>query len=62
MKTRIRTCGDKVCTNVRGLNVLEVDTECESFAVISVDSLLLYKNKYYLKVYLGNCAYKIVNK
>ena len=36
--------------------------ECESFTVISIDSLLVYKQKYYLQVYLDNCAYKIVNK
>ena len=32
--------------------------EYEPFAVISIDSLLVYKNKYYLQVYLYNCAYK----
>ena len=35
--------------------------ECESFTINSIDSLLAYENKYYLKVYLSNCAYKIVN-
>ena len=38
------------------------DIECISFTVISIDSLLAYENKYYLQVYLDNCAYKIVNK
>ena len=36
--------------------------ECEFFTDISIDSLLVYENKYYLKVYLENCAYKIINK
>ena len=40
----------------------EVDIECESFTVISVDSLLVYGKKYYLQLYLDNCAYKTVNK
>ena len=40
----------------------EDDIECESFTVISSDSLILYDSKYYLLVYLDNCAYKIVNK
>ena len=40
----------------------EDDRECESFAVIFIDSLPLYDNKYYLQVYLDNCAYKILNK
>ena len=40
----------------------EDDIECETFTVISTDSLLVYENKHYLQVYLDNCAYKIVNK
>ena len=60
IKTKIRTYGDKVCTNFRGLNVPGDNTECESFKVISIDSL--YENKYYLQVYLGNCTYKIAIK
>ena len=36
--------------------------ECGFFTDISIDSLLVYENKYYLKVYLENCAYKIINK
>ena len=55
-KTKIRTCGDKVYTKFRGLNVLKDDI------VVSIESLLVYENKYYLQVYLDNCAYKIANK
>ena len=62
IKTKIRTYGDKVYTNVRGLNVPEDYIECECFTVISINSLLVYQNKYYLQVYLGNCAYKIAKK
>ena len=61
-KTKIRTFGDKVYINFRGLNVPEDDIECKSFIVISIDSLLVYENKYYLQVYLDNCAYKTANK
>ena len=35
--------------------------ECESFTIISIDSLLVYENKFYLQVYLDSCTYKIVN-
>ena len=62
IKTKIRTYGYNVYTNFRSLNVPEDDTECESFKVISIDSLLVYESKYYLLVYLDNCAYKIENK
>ena len=61
-KTKIRTYDNKVYTNFRGLNVPEDDTECELFTVISTDCLLVCENKYYLQVYLDNCAYKIANK
>ena len=62
IKTKIKTYGDKVYTNFCGLNVPEDDMECESFTVISIDSLLVYNNKYYLQVFLDDCAYKTVNK
>ena len=62
IKTKIRTYGDKVYTNFHGLNVPEDDIEYESFTVISIDSLLVYENKYYLQVHLDNCVYKIANK
>ena len=53
--------GDKVYINIPGLNVPEYGVECESLTVISIDSLLVHENKYYLQVYLDNCAYKIAN-
>ena len=62
MKTKIRTYGNKDYTNFRGLNVSEDDIKCDCFTAISTDSLVVYENKYYLEVYLDNCAYKIVNK
>ena len=62
IKSKIRTYGDKVYTNFRGLNVPKDDIECESFTVTSIDSILVYENKYYLQVYLDNCAYNIVIK
>ena len=61
-KTKKRTNGDKVYRNFRGLNVPEDYIEFESFAVISIDSLLVYDKKYYLQTYLDNCACKTVTK
>ena len=57
IKTKIRTDGDKVYSNFHNVNVPRDGVECESF-----DSLLVYDNKFYLQVYLDNCAYKIVDK
>ena len=61
-KTKIRTNGDKVYTDFRGVNVPENDIECKYFLAISIDFLLVYENKYYLQVYLDNCTYKTANK
>ena len=41
IKTKIRTYGDEVYANFRGLNVPEDDKECKSFALISIDSLIV---------------------
>ena len=42
IKSKIRTYGDKIYTNFGGLNEPEDDIECESFTIISIDSLLVY--------------------
>ena len=42
--------------------MLENDIECEPFTVISIVSLLVHENKYYLQVYLDFSAYKIADK
>ena len=61
MKNKTRVYDDNVYTNFCDLNVPEECSECESFTIIFIDSLLVYENKYYLQVYLDNCTYKIVN-
>ena len=55
----MRRYSDKVYTNFCGLSVPEDGVECESFTVISINSLLVYDNKYYLQVCLGECVYKL---
>ena len=42
--------------------MLEENIECKSFTVTSIHSLLVYKSKYYLQVYLDNCVHKILDK
>ena len=39
---------DKVYTNICGLKLPKDDIECESFTLISINSLLVYENKNYL--------------
>ena len=39
----------------------EHGVECESFTIISINSLLAYETKYYLQVDIENCAYKTVH-
>ena len=36
-------------------------TKCKYFVVISIDLLLVFDNKYYLQVYLDNCASEILD-
>ena len=55
-KIKKRTFGDKVYLNFPGLNVQEDDIECESFTLISIDSVFVYNKKYYLQAHLDNCA------
>ena len=62
MKTKIRIYGDKVYTNFCSLNVPKYDIEYQPFTVISINSILVYQNKYYLQLYLNNCTNKIVDK
>ena len=62
LKTKIRSFGEKVYANFRGLNVPEDDIEYESFIAISVDSLLVYESKYCQQVYLDNGVYEIAKK
>ena len=50
IKTKIRTFGDKVYTDFRGLNMPQDDIECGSFTVIFIDSFIVYEKKYYLQV------------
>ena len=42
IKTKIKTYSNKVYINLHGLNVAENGVECESFTVISIESLLVY--------------------
>ena len=43
IKLKIKTYGDKNYTNFYRVNVPEDDVECESFTIISIDSLLVYE-------------------
>ena len=51
----------RCCYKITFANVPEDGVECEYFAIVSIDSLL-YEKKYYLWVYLDNCAHKIIGK
>ena len=62
IKNKTKTYRDKVYTNFCGLNVPEDDIKCESYTVISIDSVVVYENKYCLQVYLYNDAYTIPKK
>ena len=48
---------DTVYDNFCGLNVAEDDIACKALTVISIDSLHVHEDKYYMQVYLDNCAH-----
>ena len=62
IKSKTRTYGDNINTNIHDLNVSEDNAKCESFPTISISSLFLYKSKHYLQLLLDNCFHKIVDK
>ena len=59
IKNKTRTYGDNFQTIFCSLNVPGDVAEYESFTVVSIDSLLVYENKYCLQVYLDNSAYEL---
>ena len=61
IETKIRTYGDNVYTNFRGLIVPEDGVEVESFKITSIDSLLVYEKKISSTSILENCTYKTLN-
>ena len=38
-----------------------IGVDCESFTLISIDSLIVYGNKYCLQIHIDNCVSKIAN-
>ena len=62
MKNRISSNSDKVHTNFGGWNMPRDNVECEHFTIISIDSLLVWENKYCLQIYLDKCVYKKSSK
>ena len=62
IKCKLRTYGDKVCTNFMCFKFSKNGLECESFTSVSTVLLLVYEKKYYLQVYFDNCAYKNLHK
>ena len=59
IKSKLRKFGYKDHTNFCDFNVPQDDIECKSFTIISIDYLLVYDKKFYLQVYLDNCAHKL---
>ena len=43
IKTKLKTYGDNIYTNFHGSNVPEDAIECESFTLVSIDSLLVFR-------------------
>ena len=61
-KLQNKNNSDNVYTNFIDWDVQEDDTECESFRIVSIDSLLVYESKYYMEVYLDKYVNTITSK
>ena len=55
IKTKIRTCGDKVYTNFHGLNVPENDKECESLPSLLLILYLYMKTNLSASIFRQLC-------
>ena len=53
---------DRHYTNFHDLNVPKDRVQYEPFTIIYIDLLLVYESKYYLQIYLDNCANKIIDR
>ena len=62
MKNKRRKKLIKFFTNFHALDVPEYGIECQHYAIVFINSLLVYENKYYLQVYLKGCLYRIDDK
>ena len=61
-KIKIRIFGDEVYTKFCSLNMSEDDTDCESFTVISIDSLVVYEKQILFASNFRNSFCKLVNQ
>lgn len=62
IRSKIKADSKKVDTYFHGLGIPEYEAECEGYTITSVNSLLVYENKYCLQVYLDECLCRTVDK
>ena len=59
IKTKIVSYGDKINTNFQGTTVPKENASCKSLALITLDSVIKAKTRYYPQTLLEECEYEI---
>ena len=59
IKTKIKTCGDKVNTNFQGKKVPKQNAPYKCLSLIMLDSVIRANKKYYPQRLLEECKYEI---
>ena len=59
IKTKIKTYGDKVNTNVQGKKVPKEDASYKFLSLIMLDSVMRLNKEYYSQTFLERCSYEI---
>ena len=59
IKTKIKTYGDKVNTNVQGKKVSKEDASYKFLSLIMLDSVMRLNKEYYSQTFLERCSYEI---
>ena len=59
IKTKIKSCGDKVNTNLQGKKVPKENASYKGLSLIMLDSVISVNKKYYPQTFLEECEYEI---
>ena len=58
IKTKIKTYGDSVITNVHNKKIPKEKAPCKCLSIIMLDSIIKAKKKYYPQTILEECKYE----
>ena len=62
IKTKIKSNGDKINTNLQGKRILKENESYKCLTLILIDSVIRVNKRYYPQTLLEDCKYEIKNK